>query len=234
MSLVPTHRAMLASQAVQQSNEHGIPGDIVELGVWRGGMSCYMARTQLRSGSANRSLWLFDTFEGMPPPSEHDDRKSRLLYRDFLNGSKTVDSTGCGVLHGRWCYGALHHVQRLINSTGYPSERVRYMKGKVEETLRGAPLPTQIAVLRLDTDFYSSTLAELEVLWPLLSPGGWLYVDDFYDFRGCRAAVDQWLKNHSGWSGEAWKAGAFDRQTRTFHVRKSSPYDEAHPFERTF
>jgi len=111
--------------------------------------------------------------------------------------------------------------------------RVHYVKGKVEDTLRNASitLPLQIAVLRLDTDFHASTVVELDVLWPRLAPGGWLYVDDYFDFGGCRSAVDAWLHAHN-WRGEASRVQAFDKRhlSRTFHLRKSNPYDEQHPF----
>ena len=92
--------------------------------------------------------------------------------------------------------------------TRQPAMLHHYVTGKVEETLHGnlSALPARIAVLRLDTDWYESTKAELDVLWPKLSPGGWLYVDDYFAVAGARKAVDHWLQHH-GWEAHArWRA----------------------------
>ena len=254
-TLVPPQRGMLAYRAVKQVNRWAVPGHIVEAGVWRGGMSCLMARAQLRSDvqtnqlRGRRHVWLFDTFEGMAAPTSHDDRKSRLMYFNHTDHF-------CPYVDNKWCKGPLHDVQRLMhNQSTYPPSKVHYVKGPVESTLRSSSsssdsgsdadssdehaqqLPMRIAVLRLDTDFYASTAAELEVLWPRLSPGGWLYIDDYFDFGGCRTAVLQWLKlstppnSTTSWLQHAKRAGAFDKRTRTFHVHKSRPYNASHPFQ---
>lgn len=128
---------MLAYNAVRRVNEQGIPGDIVESGVYRGGMSCFMARSQMQFVSTAalppRSAWLFDTFEGMPPPSKRDDKKARTLYANFVNG--TTDHLGCPVRDGRWCYGPFVNVRdAMLTTAGYPPKLVRMIKGRVEET----------------------------------------------------------------------------------------------------
>ena len=89
-------------------------------------------------------------------------------------------------------------------------------------------LPERIAVLRLDTDWYESTKAELEVLWPLLQPGGWLAVDDYFTWAGAQKAVDEWLLK-SNWTKAAHKAGAFGPGKHNY-VYKANPYDELRPF----
>ena len=234
-SLVPTFRAQLAYEAVLYANVHGIGGDIVEVGVWHGGLSCLMARAQQHANATNRSVWLFDTFEGMPAPTPKDDGKAFYLWELARNGTGAGKRAlgGCPVEQGRWCYGSLQSVAAIMTRGGLPPDRVHYVKGKVEHTLRNASvaLPSQIAVLRLDTDFYASTEVELTVLWARLAPGGWLYVDDYFDFGGCRAAVDGWLRAND-WRREAERVRAFDKRrlSRTFHLRKANPYVERRPF----
>ena len=141
---------------------------------------------------------------------------------------------GCPIEQGRWCYGSVQSVASIMNRGGLPPDRIHYVKGRVEETLRNASiaLPLQIAVLRLDTDFHSSTEVELSVLWSRLAPGGWLYVDDYFNFGGCRTAVDARLRAKN-WSGEAERVSAFDKRwlSRTFHLWKANPYNESRPFE---
>ena len=79
-------------------------------------------------------------------------------------------------------------------ATGFPPDRTVFVQGKVEETLAGRR-PERIALLRLDTDFYESTRAELAALAPLLGPGGVLVVDDYGSWAGSKQAVDEWLAN---------------------------------------
>ena len=245
-TLVPWFRAILAYHALRDINNEDVPGDIVEAGTWRGGVSCFMSRVQLRAelqwsnltatlqsnlSTSTRRVWLFDTFDGMAEPTKQDDRKSHLMWYN------NTDSF-CPFVDGKWCKARLDGVrQHVLDRGGYPSPLVHFVKGKVEETLPAVELPLQIAVLRLDTDFYASTAAELKTLWPKLSPGGWLYVDDYWDFGGARKAVLEWLKssspsdNASCWWREARRAGAFDGTTRTFHLRKAVPFTVRRPFK---
>jgi O-methyltransferase len=159
-----------------------IAGDFVECGVYRGGSVMMMARSLLSLGITDRTLWLFDTFEGMTEPGSRDvsaegadgHAQWSALQRDGYNA---------------WVYSPLGDVQRNMLSTGYPAERVRFIKGKVEETLP-AEAPAQIALLRLDTDWFESTYHELTHLYPRLVEHGILVVDDYGHWRGAREAVD--------------------------------------------
>jgi len=240
-TMVPSYNALLAYRAVALLNMRRVPGDIVELGVWRGGLSCFMAMSQLtRGGDApSRRMWLFDTFEGMPEPTVADGASARRIWRRVTNGTQ-LRAPGT-VRERKWAYGPLEEVQHTIARSGYSPERVSYVKGKVEETLPAATLPTSIALLRLDTDFYTSTKIELDRLWPLLSPGGWMYVDDYGAFQGARRAVDEWL-NAKKWMGHARMAKAFKRarnhprgatedQLGSFFVWKARPYSDQTPFD---
>ncbi len=94
-----------------------------------------------------------------------------------------------------WAYSALEEVKHNLLSTGYPAERISFIKGKVEETI---PLnaPPQIALLRLDTDWYESTYHELVHLFPRLSSGGILIIDDYGHWKGARKAVDKYFSEN--------------------------------------
>jgi hypothetical protein len=91
-----------------------------------------------------------------------------------------------------WAIAGLSDVREAMAETGYPDERVHFHPGLVEETTPGQA-PDKIAILRLDTDWYSSTKHELEHLYDRLSPGGVLILDDYGDWDGARKATDEWL-----------------------------------------
>ena len=173
-------------EAVKYVTRSRVPGAIVECGVWRGGSMMAAARTLLSLGSSERDLYLFDTFEGMSPPSEHDvDMGGQRAGAMLATQSKTDAGS-------YWCYASLEDVQGALAQVGYPAERVHYVKGKVEETVP-AQAPQQIALLRLDTDWYESTRHELEHLYPRLSPGGVLIIDDYGHWKGSRKATDEFI-----------------------------------------
>ena len=158
-----------------------IPGDIVECGVWKGGSMMVCALTLLEK-SERRDLWLFDTFEGMAPPKKVD-----IDYQ----GNKATQ-----ILEEIRAEASLDEVQKNIESTGYPLERVRFVKGRVEDTIPESA-PQRIALLRLDTDWYESTYHELVHLYPRLSPRGVLLIDDYGHWAGSRKATDQYFAEHA-------------------------------------
>lgn len=165
--------------------EH-LDGDIVECGVWRGGN---IIAAMLAANRARR-YWLFDTFEGMVEPGEHDWRRGRHAKDTAAYRKKGASN---------WCRSEIDEVKANIARYHRPDQEVRYVKGPVEQTLRENDLPDQIALLRLDTDFYDSTRAELEILWPRVVPGGILIVDDYGSWDGCRRACDEYFGADSVW-----------------------------------
>ena len=166
----------------------GIPGAFVECGVWRGGSMVAVALTLQQLGITDRDLWLYDTFEGMTEPAGRDVLLADTATRaaDLLAASPVADGDNI------WCYSTLEQVQAAMAATGYPADRIHYVRGRVEDTIPGTA-PDLVALLRLDTDWYESTWHELRHLMPRMAPGGVLIVDDYWYWRGCRQAVDEYL-----------------------------------------
>lgn len=185
-----TSPARLAAlvKAVRHIVHGGIEGDIVECGVWRGGSMIAVAKTLLRFNHT-RTLHLFDTFEGMPPPTTSD------VQMDGRSAAELLESSGKD--KDVWAIAGLEEVKRSVLATGYASHLVRFVQGKVEDTIP-KHAPDRIALLRLDTDWYESTKHELEHLWPRLAVGGVLIIDDYGHWQGARKAVDEYFSNVPG------------------------------------
>lgn len=174
--------------AVEYVSARSIPGAFVECGVWRGGSMMAVALTLLRLGITNRDLYLFDTFSGMTAPTEEDVRHSGERAADLLaDESPDADS---------WAIASLEDVREAVLGVGYPSERIHFVEGPVEDTLP-ANAPAEIALLRLDTDWYASTKHELVHLYPRLARGGVLILDDYGYWQGARRAVDEYLSEQN-------------------------------------
>ncbi len=189
-TMTSSARVFALCDAVKYIHDKNIEGDIVECGVWKGGSMMAVAETLLRSCDASRNLYLFDTFEGMSPPTDKD--------VDFWG--KTAESllghSDAKVADLFWCRATMELVKSAIDSVGYPSEKIHLCKGMVEQTI---PLsaPDKISLLRLDTDWYESTKHEMEHLFPRLSKGGVLIIDDYGHWQGARKAVDEFLEKHN-------------------------------------
>ena len=187
-TMTSPERLFALIQAVRFVSSASIPGDIVECGVWRGGSMMAAARTLLSGGDTMRNLHLFDTFEGMSPPTDRDVAIDGQTARSLLQTQDRNDQQSA------WCVATLDDVTTNMESTGYATDLVHYVKGKVEDTIP-QHAPSQIAILRLDTDWYESTRHELEQLYPRLNIGGVLIIDDYGHWAGCRQAVDEYFKN---------------------------------------
>lgn len=170
--------------AVDHIVRHRIAGDIVECGVWRGGSMMAAALALMARGDTSRQLYLYDTFEGMSAPTAED----RSVGGESAQAQ--LDRTRRG--EGVWCEAGLDDVQANLWSTGYPREQIHFIQGKVEDTIPRT-MPSRIALLRLDTDWYESTRHELAHLYPLLARHGVLIVDDYGHWHGARQAVDEYF-----------------------------------------
>jgi hypothetical protein len=189
-TMTSPERLFALIQAVRYVSSASIPGSIVECGVWRGGSMMAAALALLEASDSGRDLYLFDTFEGMSSPTAAD------VSVDGQAASVLLQSPRTTAPDSPWCYAGLDDVRAAISSTRYPSARIHFIPGKVEDTLP-REMPSPIALLRLDTDWYESTRHELEHLYPLVSPGGVLIVDDYGHWAGCRKAVDEYLSRHN-------------------------------------
>ena len=188
-TLTGVARLQALVDAVRHLVVAGVPGGFAECGVWRGGSVLAMALTLQQLDAADRDLHLYDTFEGMTEPTEHD-------TSPFHPPALETWREG-----GRWeeALPAFDEeaVRALVLDSGYPAERVHLHRGPVEETLP-AQDPGPLALLRLDTDWYESTRHELEHLYPRLASGGVLIVDDYGHWEGARRAVDEYFAAHGG------------------------------------
>jgi O-methyltransferase len=161
----------------------GVPGAVVECGVWKGGSMMAAALTLVRLGATDRDLYLFDTFQGgMTEPTPEDEDSAYDGYSLRAMWERRTNWIGVPV----------EEVRDAIASTGYPMGRVHLVEGPVEETVPERA-PERIALLRLDTDWYASTRHELEHLYPRLESGGLLVLDDYGHYAGARRAVDEYL-----------------------------------------
>lgn len=161
-----------------------IEGDIVECGVWRGGSMQTVALVLKSLGASDRNIHLFDTFEGMPPPGEEDLRFDGEAAKSLLEGGTRDQSI--------WAYATLDDVKEGIGEVDYPAARVHFHQGMVEQTIPDQA-PDKIAILRLDTDWYASTIHELNHLYDRLTPGGVLIIDDYGYWKGSRQATDEFI-----------------------------------------
>jgi O-methyltransferase len=188
-TMTSPERIYALRQSIQYLAMHHIQGDIVECGVWKGGSMMAVALTLLECGLTNRTLHLFDTFDGMTTPTQEDVNLRGELATDlFVKYTKGPRNA--------WARSSLDEVTHNLETTGYPLEHMVFIKGRVEETI---PLqaPARIALLRLDTDWYASTYHELLHLYPRLSPGGVLIIDDYGHWAGSRKAVDRYVAEHA-------------------------------------
>ncbi|MEO7522874.1 MAG: TylF/MycF/NovP-related O-methyltransferase [Ferruginibacter sp.] len=164
-----------------------ITGDFVECGVWRGGSAMMIAKILVDRNITDRNIYLYDTFEGMTAPTAADinivgQDATAMLEQNELNKDSTI-----------WCYADLEDVQRNMKSTGFSPQNMIYVKGKVEDTIPGTMPAKNIALLRLDTDWYESTKHELIHLFPKLQSKAVLIIDDYGHWEGCKKAVDEYL-----------------------------------------
>lgn len=159
----------------------GVLGDLVETGAWRGG-SCMLMRAVLKEyGSTDRYVWCADSFEGMPVPTATEDDPGKtglkdLSARSYLNVS-------------------LEEVQENFKRFGLLDDQVKFLKGWFCDTLQTFP-DRPIAVLRLDGDLYESTMSALNALYPKVSKGGYVIIDDYNSWESCKHAVTSYRTRH--------------------------------------
>lgn len=176
-------------QAVRYIAQNKIPGDMAECGVWRGGSMMLVAYALQYFGDTSRQLYLYDTYAGMTEPDDID--------IDFDNKAMKpvwAQATDQGLMIGFG--GSVDHVKANLRQSGYPEQQMHFIEGDVLQTIP-AQRPSRIALLRLDTDWYKSTLHELQHLYDLIVPHGVLIIDDYGWCRGARQATDEFFRDRS-------------------------------------
>ncbi len=165
---------------IETALEDGIAGDVVEAGVWRGGTTIYMRAVLAAYGVEDRNVWVADSFRGFPQVrGQHDDQDE-----DFTGGlGEQALRVGFG------------EVRKNFVRYGLLDDQVRFLVGWFADTLPLAPIE-RLAVARIDCDLYESTRDAITALYPKLSPGGFLIVDDYGSFDACRHAVDEYRTQH--------------------------------------
>jgi hypothetical protein len=191
-TMTSDQRVAALCDAVRYVVSNRIPGDIVECGVWKGGSMMAAARTLIESGDRTRHLHLFDTFEGMTTPTDEDVAVSGESAAELMARSDIAKDDAESV----WCRAPLDVVRQAMAGVGYENSKIHYVKGRVEDTIP-ACAPGAIALLRLDTDWYESTRHEMIHLFPRLSVGGVLILDDYGHWLGARRAVDEYLRENN-------------------------------------
>lgn len=176
-TMIGMRRLKNVAYCVRQALQDAVPGDLVETGVWRGG-SCILMRGILKAfGVLDRTVWLADSFAGLPKSTHPQD-----LHWDFERYAELAVS--------------LEEVQANFRKYGLLDNQVRFLKGWFKDTLPTAPIE-RIAVLRLDGDLYESTWDAISALYPRLSVGGYLIVDDYGGIDSCRKAIHDYRDRYA-------------------------------------
>ncbi len=183
-TLVEIERCYALYTSVLYIVRNNISGDFTECGVWKGGSSMLMALALKKMCVTDRKIYLYDTFTGMTEPGENDGETEKEEWKKMRNEDGT----------NNWCFASYKDVALNMRSTGYPSENIILIQGKVEDTIPGN-MPAKIALLRLDTDWYESTKHELDHLYPLLQKNGVLIIDDYGAWPGSQKATDEYFSD---------------------------------------
>jgi O-methyltransferase len=190
-SMVGSARLLAVIDAVRYCVARRLPGAFAECGVWRGGSVLAMILTLQELDVTDCDIWCYDTFEGMTAPTEFDVSKLDPPALETWQEAQRGAERPWPELFSPESFDE-RTVRSLLLDTGYPPERLHFVRGPVEETLPGQA-PEGLALLRLDTDWYESTRHELVHLFPRLVRGGVLIIDDYGHWEGAQRAVDEYL-----------------------------------------
>lgn len=181
---------------VEQVIRNNVPGDCIETGVWRGGACIFMRAILKAHGITDRSIWVADSFEGLPPPSNKID-KNDPVGGHFRDKELAV---------------SLDEVKENFKLYGLLDDQVKFLKGWFNVSLKNITAE-KFSVVRLDGDMYESTMDAIRALYPKLSVGGYLIVDDYLNIPACKRAIDDYRREFSilepiheiDWTGVFWK-----------------------------
>lgn len=193
-TMLPVERLITLYQQAAHCERVGLPGAFVECGVWKGGSVALMALANLEQGAARRDIHLFDSFTDICEPDQAvDGERAVREVKAWGKGGGTAGKLApvAGFYDSMGGAGTLAGNKDLLEKTvGYPAERIHYHVGWFQDTLPKTEIP-EIAILRLDGDWYASTKVCLEHLYAKVVPGGFVIIDDYGAYEGCRKAVDE-------------------------------------------
>lgn len=175
-SMIGLKRMENIDYCINQIIEEGIPGDLIETGVWRGGATIFMKALLKANGINDRVVWVADSFEGLPKPNEKYELDKGSLFHKQQELAVSLEE-----------------VKNNFLKYDLFDENVKFLKGWFKDTLPKAPIK-KLALLRLDGDMYESTMDALVNLYPKLSYGGYIIIDDWNAVKGCKAAVNDYRK----------------------------------------
>ena len=194
-TMVGRQRLDNVQMCIEDILRNNVPGDLIETGAWRGGTTIFMRAILKGHGVNDRTVWVADSFEGLPAASVGYGR------RRPQPGQISESVSG--------------NVRANFERFDLLDDQVRFLQGYFCDTLPNAPIE-RLAILRLDGDLYSSTMDSLRNLYHRVSPGGYVIVDDYHSWVSCRQAVTDFLKEnkidpeiHTVTDGAYWKVGGF-------------------------
>jgi O-methyltransferase len=194
-TMIGVRRLESLRECVTRALDDEVPGDLIETGVWRGGACILMKGALAAREVTDRVVWVADSFEGLPPPSGRYEADAGSAWHKVDTLAVSQDE-----------------VEESFRRYGLLDDNVRFLKGWFSETLPTAPIE-RLAVLRLDGDMYESTIDALNALYPKVSPGGYVIIDDYGCVPACRAAVSDYREANGigdeihkiDWTGVYWR-----------------------------
>ena len=198
-TMVGRRRLADVRQCVDSVLADGVAGDFIETGVWRGGVTILMRGMLEAWGDTERRVWVADSFQGLPAPD------AEAFPQDVGHDMSGVPTLAVSA----------DRVRTNFDRYGLLDDQVQFLEGWFRDTLATAPIE-QLAVLRLDGDMYESTMDALEALYPKLSVGGYVIVDDYGAWEPCRQACTDYRERHGitdeivsiDWTGVHWRRTA--------------------------
>jgi len=171
-TMVTNKNLIMLYNLVQEVNKTGVRGDVVECGVWNGGSAAMMtlANNLDPVKRTSRKIWLFDSFQGLPPATDRDGRLERARHFEG------------------WNKGDIYKVKQVFTKLGLSLDHVRIIPGWFNETLTTAPV-SQIAILHIDADWYDSVKIVLDTFYDKVVPGGFIILNDYNTWEGCNKAL---------------------------------------------
>ena len=179
-TMIGVERLRNIQNCVEDVIHSGVPGDLIETGVWRGGAAILMRAVLKAYDISDRTVWVADSFRGLPPP----------------DAERYPADAGANLHEFEELAVPLEEVRDNFDRYGLLDDRVEFLEGWFRDTLPTAPIE-QLAVMRLDGDYYESTWDALSSLYPKLSSGGYVIIDDYQLIDACRAAVDDFRRENT-------------------------------------